>query len=464
MKKITFLFFVSAVINIVTFTSSAQNTAQTGCDPVTISKVENEGAGNRITWIQPTGRGEVVITQGGNFVDNKVGLPEDFGVYHRFTPEELAIINGGKLYQFVFAPTKSSWQTEPGHTFTIQIYQGGIWGTEGNRNPGNLISSQKLNNNNLIPNKENTITLETPVTIDASQELWIGYYCINIDPVGAASVGTDEEPRKEGRGNIFFYQHQWHTVYEVASADYNWVIKGKVQTIEGATVNIYYNENKLVSNIPGATYFHTNPTGEEHCYKIEVNCSEGGVSPFSNEVCISESECHPATDLEVKYAADCSSADLTWKAPENMSGTILYNVYRNDTILISNHSDTSYTTTNFNPNIVNIWSVKVVCPEEESDAMSVTKEDCIVGVNDNIIVRFNIYPNPANNELRIMNYEFRDVVIEIYDVYGRKQKAEGRKQKAENEIVVDVSNLASGIYFIKLMDENCCAVQRFIKE
>jgi len=30
---------------------------------------------------------------------------------------------------------------------TIQIYQGGFWGTEGERNPGTLTASQELDNN-----------------------------------------------------------------------------------------------------------------------------------------------------------------------------------------------------------------------------------------------------------------------------------------------------------------------------
>jgi len=36
------------------------------------------------------------------------------------------------------------------------------------------------------------------------------------------------------------------------------------------------------------TYFHDKPTGEEHCYRVGVNCLEGGVSLLSNEVCIKD--------------------------------------------------------------------------------------------------------------------------------------------------------------------------------
>jgi hypothetical protein len=146
-----------------------------------------EGTGNRVTWTQPTGRGEVVITQGGSF-NGWTGDSEDFGVYHRFTPEDLATINGGTLSQVAFVPTHLIWFI-PGHIFTIQIYRGGIWGEMGNRNPGTLMSSQELNNNDLLFNQENTISLENQVSIDASQELWIGYYCTNID-----SITTPKDP------------------------------------------------------------------------------------------------------------------------------------------------------------------------------------------------------------------------------------------------------------------------------
>jgi len=381
--------------------------AQTDCNPATITKVEHEGSGNRITWTMPAGGEEVTISQQNGNLYDECGAPEDMGVYHRFTPEDLAAINGGKLTQIVFIPAyDKAFQTEPGHTYTVQIYKGGKWGTVEERNPGALISSQELNNNNLLFHKENTINLEIPVTVDASKELWIGFFCTNIEAIQTqykAVVGVDNGPCTEGVGNVVLYQNQWRTIYEVGGSSWknnNWCIKGKVQTVEGESVNIYFNNGKIESNITGTTFLHSNPTGEEHCYKVEVNCLKGGVSPKSNEICISESECHPATNLEVKYAADCNSADLTWAAPQNMLGTILYNIYRNDTLLISNHSTTSYQTTNFNPNIANIWSVKVVCPKGESEAVSVTKEVCIVGIKENgQVAKFTLYPNPAGNEL-----------------------------------------------------------------
>jgi hypothetical protein len=120
----------------------------------------------------------------------------------------------------------------------------------GERNPGTLISSQELNNENLLFHEENTITLETPITVDASQELWIGYFCTNIEAIQdeyKGPAGVDVGPRKEGLGNLFFYQNQWRTLYEIAGSSWNnnWCIKGVVQTLEGKSVNCMYSNKSL---------------------------------------------------------------------------------------------------------------------------------------------------------------------------------------------------------------------------
>jgi hypothetical protein len=69
------------------------------------------------------------------------------------------------------------------------------------------------------------------------------------------------------------------------------------------------------------------------------------------------------------------------------------------------------------------------------------------------INHINIFPNPTTGELRITNYELRMGEPEIFDVMGRKQKVESGKQKTDDEIVIDISHLHSGIYFLKLNNQ-----------
>ena len=68
-----------------------------------------------------------------------------------------------------------------------------------------------------------------------------------------------------------------------------------------------------------------------------------------------------------------------------------------------------------------------------------------------------VYPNPTNGELTITNYELRITNVEIYDVMGKKQKAESRKE--EGTMIINVSTLSSGIYFLKANNKTA----KFIK-
>jgi hypothetical protein len=365
MKNLFILFLLITIL--------LNSNAQTGCDPVTIINVEHEGDGNRITWTPHTSNEEMVISQGGNYSNCAYIGEESGGVYHRFTQEQLSTVNEGTLTQVVFVPTYLLW-TVPGHTYTVQIYKGGTWGTAGNRNPGDLITSQKLNNNNLIFNQENTITLETPITIDASKELWMGYFCTNIDSIITVKepAGIDAGPVNDGFGNIFFYENEWRTIREVnSSANCNFSIKGKVQTVDGATVNISANGNNIASDISGTTYLHLQSAGEKQCYTVEVNCVEGGVSPLSNEFCIDE-----------------------------------------------------------------------------------------VGIREQT-VNFAIYPNPANNLLTITRSTASKAQVEIYNAVGAIVKY---LEINDIKTHINISSLSSGIYVMKLMDNQGVSVQRFVKE
>ena len=61
---------------------------------------------------------------------------------------------------------------------------------------------------------------------------------------------------------------------------------------------------------------------------------------------------------------------------------------------------------------------------------------------------FNIYPNPASDELTIQFSDNLNHVILIYDMYGKLVLS---KITSETEIL-NISNLSNGIYIIKIDD------------
>ncbi|MDR1793014.1 MAG: T9SS type A sorting domain-containing protein [Bacteroidales bacterium] len=65
------------------------------------------------------------------------------------------------------------------------------------------------------------------------------------------------------------------------------------------------------------------------------------------------------------------------------------------------------------------------------------------------IGHLNIYPNPASSQLKIKNYQLKDgETVEIIDVLGRVQQSTIINQQFE--LIIDVSHLAKGMYFIKI--------------
>jgi len=74
-----------------------------------------------------------------------------------------------------------------------------------------------------------------------------------------------------------------------------------------------------------------------------------------------------------------------------------------------------------------------------------------------------IYPNPTTGQLIIDNGQLTINSVEIFDIYGKKQKGERRKEKGESEIVIDISYLSSGIYFVKIQTEKGTKMQKVIK-
>ena len=72
---------------------------------------------------------------------------------------------------------------------------------------------------------------------------------------------------------------------------------------------------------------------------------------------------------------------------------------------------------------------------------------------------FNIHPNPANDKLYI-EILTQTLTVEIYDIFGRQQSTVNSQQST----VIDVSNLNTGIYIIKINTKEGNIVKQFIKQ
>jgi subtilisin family serine protease len=90
----------------------------------------------------------------------------------------------------------------------------------------------------------------------------------------------------------------------------------------------------------------------------------------------------------------------------------------------------------------------------------IDKYEDTTGINDNLMADFNVYPNPVKDRLYIET-STQIQSIEVYDVYGRLQVT--KTPSHQGDLSVDVSDLNSGLYFVKVKTEEGNIVKRIIK-
>ena len=79
----------------------------------------------------------------------------------------------------------------------------------------------------------------------------------------------------------------------------------------------------------------------------------------------------------------------------------------------------------------------------------------VYSVEENEVVSFNLYPNPANSNINIVAE--RDAKVQVIDMTGRMVM---EINVVEGENAINVADLASGVYFVKMND----TVVKFVKK
>jgi len=92
------------------------------------------------------------------------------------------------------------------------------------------------------------------------------------------------------------------------------------------------------------------------------------------------------------------------------------------------------------------------------------EEENILHIEDNDTEEILVYPNPTTGELTIKWTSGRVdkwTSVEIFDASGKMQKAESRKQN--DSLVINISHLCAGVYFIQLQTERGTVSKKFVK-
>lgn len=89
----------------------------------------------------------------------------------------------------------------------------------------------------------------------------------------------------------------------------------------------------------------------------------------------------------------------------------------------------------------------------------VLQQKCISAKNTWNVV---IYPNPAHNSIEVRTEDDDNIKqAQIYDICGKLIRTQ---DVGSHSIQIDVSNLATGMYFIRAISENETKIISFVKD
>lgn len=186
------------------------------CAPPTNVRVDNIGPNSADLLFSSSGVHEDSISYSTNFYRGLgATTAADFQVAHRYTSTELSSHNGKYLTKVSFIPTTTAC------TYSLRVWTGGT-----SSNPGTLVVEQVLVTSDLTMNAWNEVVLSTPVLINSSQELWIGYRCVTTQ-ANARAAGYDQGPMVSNKGNMIYWNGSWTRLNLLSGIlTYNWCIKG----------------------------------------------------------------------------------------------------------------------------------------------------------------------------------------------------------------------------------------------
>lgn len=207
-----------------------------------------------------------------------------FGCYHLFTPSDLNAHNGCTINKIgIF------FAGDPAYcSYSLRVWVGGNADpTSEDFGPSDYPLLVQDVPEDAIPSPAawKDIDLTTPIEINGSQNLWIGYE-VTSNKIYPAAVTT---PVHEGRGNVWHVDNSWATLSQNEGLEnYDWMIRATCVAPE-LTYTVLEDGNPIATDIEDGEFVVDN-YDPNACYQVTTTCENGQVSE--------PSECaHPGTSI-----------------------------------------------------------------------------------------------------------------------------------------------------------------------
>jgi hypothetical protein len=353
----------------------------------------------KLTWVPPAGG---LIDEwfhyddGINFTAIGTGAAAEFDAAARWEPAQLVDYAGTAVTEIAFFPAEA-----------LCEYHVRVWVGAG---AANMVVDQVVASP--LIGQWNYITLDTPVPIDITQELWVGYY---VNTQTGYPAGCDAGPAIDGFGNMMNFGG-WQTLLQInPDLDYNWNIQAHVVSVSGDVTQLS----------PIAVDEYENAAGME----FTLNANYTPVQPV--------------------FAPTTGSRLLTG-----------FNIYRSDDGMpydlldyVEDVGVYEYIDEDLDPGIIFCYKVTAIFTSDidmcESDFSNEACDYVTVGVDELGISSFAMYPNPAVDYVAI---ESSDVLkrVTVYNTLGQLIMDE---IVSGNKYELSTSSYTVGSYMVRVETE-----------
>ncbi|MBR4136625.1 MAG: fibronectin type III domain-containing protein [Bacteroidales bacterium] len=205
-------------------------------------------------------------------------------------------------------------------------------------------------------------------------------------------------------------------------------------------------------------------------YTYQAFASAGGQTYYGEEVTFTtgtEPTCPAPTNLT--YAIDETShttVTLTWQQEANTANEwqVNYRQTTESTWSTATVTSTSYTLTDLVPNVDYEANVVAHCTNgmTSDPSNTVTWHTDDVGIVGYLEKAVNLYPNPATEMIAVEVSDANIMIkgVEVYNVYGQLINT---IVSTENPLRINVSDLANGMYYVRVTTDGGVVTKNFVK-
>ena len=305
-----------------------------------------------------------------------------------------------------------------------------------------------------------TATNYTFTGLTAETQYTVGVRSLCDDDVTSTwvtrSVTTDEHPCLMPTGVELVSNTLTSAVIDwtpAEAAHSRWAVK-----VTGTGFNLLDTVNTHPYTVNGLT------ANTDYSVQVMTICSAENGSDFTEAMTFSTIDCQTVTGVAVSNVTS-STAVVSWDAVEGSTGRYEVNYGtagfpQGSGSMVNVTSGTTVTLTGLDDDAMYDVYVRTYCAENVHSLWSAVYHFSTLenGINDVTGANIALYPNPAHSTVTLTGID-GEATVTVVDMNGREN---GKWRVESGKLTIDVSSLASGAYFVRIVGDQTNAIRKLI--